>query len=49
MKDNDIRPASIMTKQEILIDKDAVNLSKKTRFFKKVECPSCGSKKSIFF
>ena len=29
MKDNDIRPAFIMTKQEILIYKDAINLSKK--------------------
>jgi hypothetical protein len=36
-----------MTKQEMLIYKDAVNLSKKIRNYKKVKCPSCGLKKNI--
>ena len=50
MKDNDIRPKYLMSRQQYYCNKDAVKLLKKKSYFKTVDCPACNSKKKkIFF
>jgi 2-polyprenyl-3-methyl-5-hydroxy-6-metoxy-1,4-benzoquinol methylase/ribosomal protein S27E len=49
LKNNQIRPESLIKKQKIFLKKDIKNLLKYKSFFLKVNCPACGNKKSDFF
>jgi len=49
MKDKDIRPKYLMSKQKKLCELDALNLIKLKREFIKINCPACGCSKNSFF
>ena len=49
MKDNDIRPRYLMSKQKKLCEIDALNLIKLKKEFIKINCPACDCSKNIFF
>ena len=49
MKDNDIRPRYLMSKQKKLFKLDALNLIKLKKNFIKINCPGCGCLENNFF
>lgn len=49
MKDNDIRPRYLMSKQKKLFKLDALNLIKLKKEFIKINCPACDCLKNNFF